>query len=189
MSICPRCIVRSKARSPTSAAPAWNYGGAAPSVTSRRGVCIRTACAVLQGQLEMLDRGAIEDDRALEPCAKRSRSNWRHAFYQRASRDRRTRCCRTVRRLPRWSRSTWKTLSKLITRSCQRPRRTSRWTRSNLRRRRRKPEDRQPVPHCHRLRAARSRFFTNEGEQAPPGRSSASCTASWPPRSANTSRC
>ena len=151
-------------------------------------------CPHCKGKLEMLDRGAIEDDRAMEAVRKAFEIELGgHAFYERASRDAKDPVLRSCSAAsPAMEKEHMDTLSKryhadLPTAADGLPARP----RGHLRRRR--PQARgpgQPVPHRHRLRAAGGGLLHARGRAARrPARSSASCTGNSPPRSASTSRC
>ena len=151
-------------------------------------------CPYCKGQLEMLDRGAIEDDRALEAVRKAFEIELGgHAFYQRAARDAKDPgAAGSVRPLRRDGAGAHGNAVEALPRGrCPRRRPTSRSTapRSSPA----STASRRIRPTCSasrsRSRSARSSSSRAKASARPQVRSSATCTANWPPRSASTSRC
>jgi rubrerythrin len=149
-------------------------------------------CPYCKGTLELLDRGAIEGDQAMEAIRKAFEIELGgHAFYERASRDATEPQLRELfARFAAMEQEHMQTLSKRYHATMPTPsedfqidaRRSSPASTASRR-------TRQPVRIAIAFEQRAVDFFSREGETAPPDRSNASCTASSPPKSASTSRC
>jgi len=150
-------------------------------------------CPHCKGKLEMLDRGAIQGDEAMEAIRKAFEIELGgHAFYERASRESKDEELRELfGRFAGMEKEHMETLSKRYHAELPTPSADFQLDRAAIFAGvDRKPRTR-PTCFASPLPSSSARWTSSPARASARRkvRSSASCTRNWPPRSASTSRC